>query len=308
MKRLRRIFMQLASANTPSGYENRVMPYIMKRLMCCGFKISLDKSFNIVAYRGLRKNRKLPLLCAHADTVGRKSEVERLKLAYNHIRKTIHTVNNEHVLGGDDKCGIAIILRLAEIAKEENLRFAVLITRGEENGSGASSVNKALYDIIKYGIVIDRRGESDVVVKIGSKSLCTQGFADWVVSNAPEGIEPNCIDSVHSDASPMSSHVEVVNLSCGYHNPHSDEEYVRLDQMHGTMRWVKNLLKHSYKPAPPEPVKQVEETKSLIITPPVQDKKTIGPSSMGSDHGGDIISARAAAEVRRIAINNLMLP
>lgn len=275
MKRLRRIFMKLASINTPSGYENRVMPYIMKRLMCSGFKVALDKSFNIIAYRGLRKNRRLPLLCAHADTVNRNDEEARIELAYNNIRKTIHTTGNKNVLGGDDKCGIAVILRLAELAKQDKLRFAVLITRGEERGQGAHSVNKEIYGLVKYGIVIDRRGNNDIVVKIGGKSLCSQHFAEWVQNSAPEGLKPTMIESCHSDAAPIADHVNVVNISCGYHDPHSSDEYVYLDQLSDTMAWVKNMLRHSYKPLVKieEPEKK-EECKALEIVPP----KTVGPA------------------------------
>lgn len=248
MKRLRRIFMQLARINTPSGYENRIMPYIIKRLMCSGFKVALDKSFNIVAYRGLRKNRKLPLLCAHADTVCRSHEETELKLVYNNIRKTIHVSNSDEVLGGDDKCGVAIILRLAEVAKQKNLKFAVLITRGEECGDGAKTANRALYDMIKYSLVIDRRGSTDVVVKIGNKELCSKEYAEWVIENAPASIKPTPIESCHSDAFPIADHVNVVNLSCGYHDPHSSDEFISVRQMYGTMVWVKNMLKNPFIP------------------------------------------------------------
>ncbi len=248
MNRLRRIFWRLAEVNTPSYSENRITPMVIKILLNSGFKVSMDEHWNIIASNGNTRNgEKLPLLCAHADTVN-DSKGARVKLVYNNMRKVIHTSKFSEVLGGDDKCGIAIILRLAEMAKKDGLKFVVLITRGEEVGVGAGKLNESIFDLCEYSIVIDRRGSGDIVHNIYGQELCSKEFALWVEDMAPESIKTRKISSMHSDAAELAEWLEVVNLSCGYYDPHSDYEFVDVRDMHSALIWVKRIITTKYNP------------------------------------------------------------
>lgn len=248
MKRLRRIFMNLARVNTPSGCEYRIMPYIIRVLMNNGFRVSFDQNFNIIAHNGWRRGEKWPLLCAHCDTAGYYPKIETLDLTYNARRKTIHVSGDYETLGGDDKSGVAIILRLVEEAKLKGYKFVVLITRGEENQKGARYTNKSIYKMLKYCITIDRRNAADVVYHIQGKDIGEASFIEWVALMAPDEIQNdvNIIKSVYSDARATAEFINSVNISCGYYIPHSKEEYVKLDDMYNSLNWVRRLLEYPY--------------------------------------------------------------
>jgi len=245
MNRLHRIFWRLAEINTSDGKEYRILPYLIQVLSNAGFEVSCDENNNIIGRRGYKHGKKLPILCAHSDTVNSNSNI-RIPLVYNAAQKYIHTKNSSQVLGGDDKSGIAIILRLAEMARSKNLKFIAAFTNGEETGRGARDLNKTIYDMGKYAIVIDRRNDADVVTKIGASKLCSDAFSNWVVKQAPKVIKAQKISSCHSDASPMSQHLNAVNISCGYYDPHSSKEYVSVVEMYQTMLWVENMLNNPF--------------------------------------------------------------
>lgn len=250
MKRLRRIFLNLARVNVPSGSENRIMPPIIKTALNNGFKVSIDENFNVIAIRrnsnnGKNKN-KLPLLCAHMDNISRSDDTLRREVTYDHKTGIITTPGSKDILGGDDKCGIAIILRLMELAPRYNYEFIAAFTRSEERGVGANKLNKNILKSVKWAIVLDRRNQNDIVTKIGSTILCSKEFADWISHNAPKEITPNIINSCFSDAVPLRSHgVEnVVNLSTGYYEPHSEKEYVIMSELYNSFLWTENIIMH----------------------------------------------------------------
>lgn len=248
MKRLLNIFKKLASVNCPSFKENRIMPFIIKHAFNNGFKVSLDDNFNIIVVRRnprstRSKLRKLPMLCAHMDNITVNKQNLFRGISYDY-KTGIISAEDGNVIGGDDKCGIAIIMRIMELAPKRGYEFIGVFTRGEERGSGARDLNPKTIDAIKWGIVLDRRGYNDVVTRIYGKKLCSESFSDWVCSQAPMGTNPVKISSCHSDASPLKDLGirDVVNLSVGYHDPHSTRETVNLNQMYNSFMWTENMI------------------------------------------------------------------
>lgn len=244
MKRLRRIFMNLAKINVPSFKENRITPPIIKAAFSNGFRVAMDDSNNIIAIRrnNWSSTERLPLLCAHMDNITFTPSVTNRKVFFNHKTGVIST-EPDQVLGGDDKCGMAIILRLMELAPRCKYEFISVFTRGEERCQGANKLNRSIIDSASYALVLDRRNSSDVVTSINGQSLCGSEFADWVCVLAPGNISPVQIDSCFSDALALAEFgLDAVNLSCGYYGPHSTAETVNLNEMHDTMMWVGRIL------------------------------------------------------------------
>ena len=121
---------------------------------------------------------------------------------------------------------------------ERCFRPHVLFTGGEETGGIGASEFSAKYSglDVKYMIELDRRGTNDAVFY----SCGNQEFQDYICDKT------SFIKSwgSFSDISTLMSVFEVagVNLSSGYFNEHSLEEYVDLKALWRTLNKVEVLL------------------------------------------------------------------
>lgn len=128
-------------------------------------------------------------------------------------------------IGGDDRCGVYIIL---EILKQHNC--SVLFCEDEEiGGIGAEKFTKTklannLIGSFNYIIEFDRKGSNDAV------------FYDCVNWEFEDFITKQFYKTAYgsfSDISVLAPYLEcaAVNLSCGYYNAHTTQEYVKWAEM-----------------------------------------------------------------------------
>ena len=171
--------------------------YLTKRLGSYYAKIESPKAY-IYAKGSLRV-----LLVAHLDTV------------YSKPPKKINVFNNiiqsPQGIGGDDRCGVYIILKLLE----KGLRPSVLFTTDEEiGGIGASEFTFDVDELdVNFILQLDRRGKNDVVRYDDdnyelTRYIETFGFKETF--------------GTFSDISIIAPYynISAVNLSCGYYNEH----------------------------------------------------------------------------------------
>lgn len=136
-------------------------------------------------------------------------------------------------IGGDDRCGIWIILNILE-----HFDCQVLFTQGEEiGGIGAKAfAASGLIPSVNYIIEIDRQGDDDAVFY----SCGNKAFKDFIVN------ETGFVESFgsFSDISILSPKFDLasVNLSSGYYSPHSHSEFIKLSDMNATMMAVEYAL------------------------------------------------------------------
>ena len=174
------------------------------------------------------------LLTAHMDTVHK----ENVKDFYEYYdeEEGKHIISSPQGIGGDDRCGVYMILEIIKTHK-----CSILFCEDEESGGIGSSkfcktelINE-LSDL-KYLIELDRANKNDAV------------FYDCENDDFTKFIEENtghkeAIGSF-SDISNLSPDCRVasVNLSCGYYNAHTTSEYVIVEEMLDTIDAVKKLL------------------------------------------------------------------
>lgn len=157
------------------------------------------------------------LLVAHMDTV-HKETPEQILFENGKI-------SSPQGIGGDDRCGILMIL---EVIKHH--KCSVLFTEDEEvGGIGAnkftkSELAKSLGSKFDFIIEFDRKGSNDAVFY----DCANEDFEAFVTK---EYFKTNY--GSFSDISIVAPDLKVaaVNLSCGYYNAHTKEEYVVWDEM-----------------------------------------------------------------------------
>ena len=171
------------------------------------------------------------LLIAHMDTVHK-----ALPRTIMYFKDTDILTCNEGI-GGDDRCGIYIIL---EIVKRYNC--SVLFCEDEEiGGAGAKKFIKT--EIAKtvdpnYIIEFDRKGKNDAVFydcdNPEFELFITERFfkTNW---------------GTFSDISILAPFIGVaaVNLSCGYYNAHTVQEYVVLHEMETVIDETYSILERT---------------------------------------------------------------
>jgi hypothetical protein len=157
------------------------------------------------------------LLLAHMDTVHK--ETPQLVL----YDPTNGSVSSPQGIGGDDRCGVFMVL---EIVKRFNC--SVLFCEDEEvGGVGARKfIQTDLAHELKfnYAIEFDRKGKNDAV------------FYDCDNEDFEEFITKEFYKTAYGSFSDISVVAPflgcaAVNLSCGYYNAHSTKEYVVITEM-----------------------------------------------------------------------------
>ena len=181
------------------------------------------------------------LLVAHMDTVHKQK------------CKTIVHVDNKlsspQGIGGDDRCGVFIIMNLVK-----ELHCSVLLCEDEEKGCvGAHKFVKAKKTItgsdgkelevryvedlgVNYMIEFDRKGSNDAVYYHGAN----EDFIDFVEDVTKFKFETGSVSDI-SVLMPEAK-LSAVNLSCGYYNAHTISEYVMYDEMEDTISAAKALI------------------------------------------------------------------
>ena len=169
------------------------------------------------------------LLMAHMDTV-------------HHDNCTIVCVSEDgkyimspQGIGGDDRCGIYMILQIVK-----DVHCSVIFTEDEEIGCvGARKFCKSSYvpEKLNYIIEFDRKSGNDAVFYD-----CDNDEFEKFITNPDVGFKSawgSC-----SDISHVAPHLKVaaVNLSSGYYSPHTQHEYINLEEVENNIKRAMVLI------------------------------------------------------------------
>lgn len=168
------------------------------------------------------------LLVAHMDTV---FEEPPKRIFYKESEDKIF--NPDGGLGGDDRCGIYAIMQLLKKYSPH-----VLFTEDEEIGciGAEKAVEKLDIPNVKYIIEFDRKGKNDCVFY----DCGNERFMDYVESFGFKTNYGTCSDiSILGSAWDIAS----VNLSSGYYNEHTENEYIIFNQLLKTINRADKMLK-----------------------------------------------------------------
>lgn len=171
------------------------------------------------------------LLLAHLDTV---HELLPSLIKYDAEKDSISCIEG---IGGDDRCGVYMVL---EVVKKYNC--SVLFCEDEEQG-GIGARKFIETDLAKelkfnYAIEFDRRGSNDAV------------FYDCDNEEFEEFITKDFYKTAYGSFSDISVVAPflgcaAVNLSCGYYNAHTKQEYVVLNEMERSIAEACQILERT---------------------------------------------------------------
>lgn len=152
-------------------------------------------------------------------------------------------------LGADDKNGIWIIMKLAEM----NYTFDFIISEGEEVGCvGINKIEEHIKESnADFAVVLDRKGDTDIL-----KGGSTDVYCEALAYNLKNYF--NCGYSVTtgsiSDTRVICKYMESVNISVNYEDAHTKNETTNWEGLQGTLANIEMLITDDFVhyPAPPE--------------------------------------------------------
>jgi tripeptide aminopeptidase len=219
----------------------KMMDFVINYCLDIGCDVDYDKMGNVYATKGLSKT--YPCIVSHMDTVhdilpDNEYKVicdDNIAMAYNPIKKEMTGV------GGDDKVGIYIALQMLRDLEECKAAFFV----DEEIGCvGSGQCDMEFFNNVRFVLQCDRKGNSDFVYNILGTQLYTEQFFNDVIPIVTEFGYSESVGGL-TDVYQLTQNkigVCVANMSCGYYNPHSEDEIVCIEDVENCRRMVYQIM------------------------------------------------------------------
>jgi hypothetical protein len=184
------------------------------------------------------------MLVAHLDTVHYSLPK---RIFHDQIQNVLWSPEG---LGADDRAGVWAILQLIT---DEKKPYIIFTTKEEIGGVGAYKVIDEIKNIPPVNLIIelDRKGSNDAVFY----SCDNKDFVDYVENF---GFTKNY--GSFSDISIICPEWRIagVNLSTGYYNAHTKEEYLNVNELNDVILKVKKIFDN----LPANPFEYIEEIKT----------------------------------------------
>lgn len=223
MKRLKELY----EIHSPSKNESHLKEYLKKwidTIPDCEY--TEDWYGNMYITKGLSET--YPCVVAHLDQVQTKHSDDFKAMESDGVIFGFSKKNKrQEGLGADDKNGIWIAMQCLE--KYDAIKVAFFVA--EEIGCvGSSSADVSFFMDCRFIIEPDRKGSSDLITSIFT-DICSDEFINSIPFDEYGYKEQNGMLTDVAVLSESGVGLSCLNISCGYYNPHSDEEFTIIDDL-----------------------------------------------------------------------------
>ena len=218
---------KLLAIQSKTYQTQRMAKYICNELDKLQLTYTKDRYGNIYCAKGHAEY--YPCMVCHIDTVHniakspRIFEHENIMVAFDmHTKEQIGT-------GGDDKVGIFITL---EMLRHYNNFKAVFFLDEECGCIGSSHAELSFFKDCTTVLECDRRGYKDFVNSISGKKLFNDKYHNLIKPILKKYGRNICTGGI-TDVGEILPKLDIMgaNMSCGYYNPHTDTEYIKVDEV-----------------------------------------------------------------------------
>lgn len=227
---------------SPSGGEKPMKKYIKNWVKnnVQGCKITHDNKGNIYVTKG--DSDTYPCIVSHIDQVQDKySDDYNVYLLKDTLMGYSQKRREFEGLGADDKNGIWVCLKCLQ--KYDIMKCAFFVE--EEIGCGGSSAAKIdWFDDCRFVLQCDRMGGSNLITNISLTDLCSDEFLQDINYSA-YGYKPT--SGLMTDVVTLKNkgvNLCMLNISCGYYNPHTDNEFTVISELQNCLAFVENIIEN----------------------------------------------------------------
>lgn len=236
----RRLLKKLYAIHSPSGKEDKMISFLVSYIKSLpgDIKLGKDNYGNLYVWKG--ESETYPCIVAHLDQVQRTHSKDFKAIETRDIIFGYSPGNHQFEgLGADDKNGIFIALEA--LRKYDCLK--VVFFKEEETGcQGSSKCEMKFFDNCRFVIQCDRRGNSDLITTIGCTDLCSEQFIRDIDPEKWGYKEEHGMMTDVETIKEKGLSVSAVNISCGYYNPHTDEEITVKRDLEKCWRLVQHII------------------------------------------------------------------
>lgn len=231
---------QLYKICSKSGQEQAIKDFVIDSLQNLTLHFATDEIGNIYITKG--QAHSYPCIAAHLDEIH--FPCKRDIIVDNDTLYAVDTNNNRVGCGADDKNGIWVLLHLLHT---EPLIKAVLFVQEEKQGDqpgcqGAKACDLEFFKDVRYIIECDRKGATDVVICGKGISLCDEDFISPEILNKHNY---QMVDGGKTDVVELKMRgldIPVCNVSCGYYNAHTANEYTHFSELQHCLSFITDVL------------------------------------------------------------------
>lgn len=256
-------FKELLSVPTKTYKESKMVEYLISTIGDMDeVTLTCDEHNNIYAVKGtLGEGEFYPMFISHTDTVHELVDLINVKEEYLLRPYTFgKDFGQEQVLclkaydkdgrptgiGGDDKCGIYICLELLRQLDKVKVAFFV----SEETGChGSKFVDKEFLKDVGYCTQYDAPGDHLISQACMGTTLFDKDgeFFNTAIRSITKGFGNEMMVQSHPYTDIMMikqlSDLSCINMSCGYYNMHTANEFVCIDDVERAIQAGKNMVK-----------------------------------------------------------------
>lgn len=222
--RNKQLLLDILNVQSESYNTKNMEAFILNDVEKLGLTAVYDDG-NIYVTKGIADS--YPCIVSHTDTVHKIIPQDHFTIIANNEFAIGYNRDKMQATGcgGDDKVGIYVCLQLLRTI--DNIKVAFF--RDEEVGCvGSYAANLDFFKDCRFVLQCDRRGNSDFVNNIYGTPLQSKKFKKAVKPFLKHyGYEPTSgmLTDVYA-LKQQGLNVSVANMSCGYYNPHSDDETI----------------------------------------------------------------------------------
>ena len=232
---------KLYSIYSPSGKEQKMVKFLCSYIkqLPGNISVSKDKFGNLYVVKG--ESETYPCLVSHIDQVSHCNHskdfksVETRDIIFGYSPKNRRFEN----LGADDKNGVFICL---ECLKKHDAIKVVFFREEEVGCRGSSEAMMSFFDDIRFVIQPDRKGNSDLITNISYSELCSEKFLEEVEPEKWGYREENGLMTDVLTLKENGLGVSCINVSCGYYNPHTDEEVTVKKDLMKSLSFIEHII------------------------------------------------------------------
>ena len=237
---MRQLLINTLSIQSYSGDTKRMEAYILDFIESMGLTAIYDDG-NIYVTKGEAET--YPCIVSHTDSVHKIIDDG----AFTIIANDEYAIGFDRFkmlpsgCGGDDKVGIAICLQA--LIDFDNIKVAFF--RDEEVGCiGSGFADLKWFQDCRFVLQCDRRGNSDFINEIYGTQLQSKQFKKdvrYILTKYGYTPTSGMLTDVYT-LKESGLEVSVANISCGYYNPHDDNEIVVFEDVYNCYALVSDII------------------------------------------------------------------
>lgn len=152
-------------------------------------------------------------------------------------------------LGADDKNGLWCIIRASKHPSHPNI---VLFDDEEIGRKGSLACNLRWFDDKDCCIVVDRKGHKEIIIDASRGQYSSMLGACFMSVNPDWHFEKG----MGSDADSLKHVIDCINISCGYYNQHTVNEFTVLHELEETYEALERFLDKDWSAMPWKEIKE----------------------------------------------------